>query len=70
MTIFSLDSYETMLGSDPIRSARLLRPELAFGLKPVFQLMAKLCPASEIKFVCAIPDFVLTQNNSKHDLAV
>ena len=50
--------------------ALLLSRELTFGLKPVFQFTARLCPASEIKFVGATPDFVLTQGHTKHDLAV
>src|ERR1700686_4527617 len=59
-----------MLGSDSIRSARLLRRQLTFGLKPVFQFAARLSPASEIKVVGATPDFVLRQAHTKHDLAV
>src|SRR5579872_657730 len=61
--------YEGMLGVESIRSARLSR-ELTFGLKPAFQLMARLCPASEKKFVGASPDFVLTRGHTKHNLAV
>jgi hypothetical protein len=48
----------------------LLRRELTFGLKPVFQVMAGLCPTSEIKFVGASPDFLLRQGHTEHDLAV
>jgi hypothetical protein len=48
----------------------LLSRELTFGLKPIFQFTARLCPASEIKFVGASPDFVLTRGHTKHDLAV
>ena len=51
------------------RSARLLSPEFAFGLEPVFQLTARLCPASEIQFVGASPDVVLMRGHTKHDLA-
>ena len=62
--------YEVTLGSDSIRSARQLRRELTFGLEPVFQFTARLCPASEIKFPGATPDFVLTPGHTEHDLAV
>jgi hypothetical protein len=61
---------EATLGSDSILSARLLRRELTFGMKPVFQFTARLCPTSEIEFVGATPDFVLTPGHTKHDLAV
>jgi len=47
----------------------LLSPELTFGLKPIFQFTARLCPASEIKFVGASPDLVLTRGHTKDDLA-
>jgi hypothetical protein len=65
-----IDRCEATLGSDSIRSARSLSRELTFGLKPIFQFTARLCPASEIKFVGASPDFVLTQGHAKHDLSV
>jgi hypothetical protein len=61
---------EATPGSDSILSTRLLRRELTFGLKPVFQFTARLCPASEIKFVDATPDFALTPGHTEHDLAV
>ena len=65
-----IDHYEATLGSDSIRSARLPSRELTFGLEPVFQFTARLCPASEIKFVGASPDFVLTRGHAKDNLAV
>src|ERR1700692_579701 len=34
----------------------LLSRELTFGLKPILQFTARLCPASEIKFVGASPE--------------
>src|ERR1700693_5558517 len=48
----------------------LLSRELPFGLEPIFQFAARLCPASEIKFVGATPDFVITRGHAKYDLAV
>ena len=59
-----------MLGSGSIRSARLLGREITFGLKPVFQFPARFGSASEIEFVGASPDFVLTRTHTEHDLAV
>src|SRR5579864_4222878 len=69
LTTVSIDQLRRNVGVDSVRSARLSR-DLTFCLKPVFQLMAKLCPASEKKFVGASPDFVLTGGHTKHDLAV
>src|SRR5258705_8877027 len=66
----SIDSYKATLGSDSVRSARLPSRQLTFGLEPVFQFTARLCPASEIKFVSATPDFVVTPGHTEHDLAV
>ena len=68
--MLSIVHYEATLGSDSIRSARPLSRELTFGLEPVVQFTARLCPASEIKFVGAAPDFLLTPGHTKHDLAV
>ena len=59
-----------MVSIDSVPSARLLSRELTFGLKPVFQFTARLCPASEIKFVGATTDFVLAPCDTKHELAV
>ena len=59
-----------MLGSDSIRSARLLGRELTFGLKPVFEFTARFGSASEIEFVGASPDFVFARNHTEHDLSV
>ena len=66
----SIGHYEGTLGSESIRSGRPLSRELTFGLEPVFQFTARLCAASEIEFVRATSDFVLTQVHTKHDLAV
>ena len=49
---------------------RLLSRKLTFGLKPVLQLTARLCPASEIKFVGATPDLLVKPCQTEHDLAV
>ena len=61
---------EAMLGSDQSAVRGYSARELTFGLKPIFQFTARLCPASEIKFVGASPDFVLTRGHTKDDLAV
>jgi hypothetical protein len=63
-------SYEETLESDSTCSTRLLSRELTFGLKPVFEFTARFGSASEINFVGASPDFVLTRSHTEHDLAV
>ena len=47
LTMFTVVHYEATLGSDAIRSARLLSREVAFGLEPIFHLTARLFLASE-----------------------
>jgi site-specific recombinase XerD len=56
------------LALESIRSR--LRRELTFGLEPVFQFTARLCPASEIQFVGASPDVMLMRGHTEHDFAV
>jgi hypothetical protein len=62
--------YEAALGRGQSDGSKLLSVELTFGLKPVFQLTARLGPASEIKFVRVTPDFVLALGHTRHDLPV